>query len=64
VGIGLRDPRSQKRDLGHLSVSPFDIAEGKSFVISLPMKGGERGQSSSEGFFQSKWRPRMALMIQ
>jgi hypothetical protein len=28
VGIGLRDPRSQKRDLGHRSVSPFDIAEG------------------------------------
>jgi hypothetical protein len=27
VGIDLRDPRSQKRDLGHPSVSPFDIAE-------------------------------------
>jgi hypothetical protein len=25
VGIGLRDPRSQKRDLGHPSVSPFDF---------------------------------------
>jgi hypothetical protein len=33
VGIGLRDPRSQKRDLGHPSISPFDIAEGTSFVI-------------------------------
>jgi hypothetical protein len=39
VGIGLRDPRSQKRDptarrgrLGHPSVSPFDSAEGTSFV--------------------------------
>jgi hypothetical protein len=29
VRIGLRDPRSQKRDLGHPSVSPFDIAEGE-----------------------------------
>jgi hypothetical protein len=38
VGIGLRDPRSQKRDLGHPSVSPFDIAEGTSFVISLPTR--------------------------
>jgi hypothetical protein len=27
VGIGLRDPRSQKRDLGHPSISPFDVAE-------------------------------------
>ena len=33
VGIGLRDPRSQKRDLGHPSISPLDIAEGTSFVI-------------------------------
>jgi hypothetical protein len=39
VGIGLRDPRSQKRDptarrgrLGHPSVSPFDIAEDKGAV--------------------------------
>jgi hypothetical protein len=39
VGIGLRDPRSQKRDLGHPSVSPFDIAEGTSFVISLRTRG-------------------------
>jgi hypothetical protein len=31
VGIGLRDPRSQKRDLGHPSISAFDIAEGTSF---------------------------------
>jgi hypothetical protein len=38
VGIGLRDPRSQKRDLGHPSVSPFNIAEGTSFVISLPTR--------------------------
>jgi hypothetical protein len=41
VGIGLRDPRSQKRDLGHPSVSPFDIAEGTSFVISLPTRLSE-----------------------
>ena len=40
VGIGLRDPRSQKRDLGHPSISPFDIAEGTSFVIS-PVLGPE-----------------------
>jgi hypothetical protein len=41
VGIGLRDPRSQKRDLGHPSVSPFNIAEGKSIVISLPTQLSE-----------------------
>jgi hypothetical protein len=26
VGISLKDPRSQKRDLGHPSISPFDAA--------------------------------------
>jgi hypothetical protein len=41
VGIGLRDPRSQKRDLGHPSVLPFDIAEGTNFVISLPTRLSE-----------------------
>jgi hypothetical protein len=34
VGIGLRDPRSQKRDLGHPSVLPFDIGVTTSFVIA------------------------------
>jgi hypothetical protein len=43
VGIGLRDPRSQKRDLGHPSISPFDIAEGTSFVISLLMTKEREG---------------------
>jgi hypothetical protein len=33
VGIGLRDPRSQKRDPGHPSISPFDIAESTCFVL-------------------------------
>jgi hypothetical protein len=42
VGIGLRDPRSQKRDLGHPSVSPFDIAKGTSFVIALPTRSASR----------------------
>jgi hypothetical protein len=28
VGIGLRDPRSQKRDLGHPSVLPFGFSLG------------------------------------
>jgi hypothetical protein len=41
VGIGLRDPRSQKRDLGHPSVSPFDIADGTRFVVSLPTRLSE-----------------------
>jgi hypothetical protein len=37
VGIGLRDPRSQKRDLGHPSVSPFDFARAQalSFLSRL-----------------------------
>ena len=37
----MRDPRSQKRDLGHPSISPFDLAEGASFVISLPTRLSE-----------------------
>jgi hypothetical protein len=41
LGIGLRDPRSQKRDLGHPSISPFDIAEGTRFVVSLPTRLSE-----------------------
>jgi hypothetical protein len=48
VGIGLRDPRSQKRDLGHPSVSPFDIAEGTSFVISLPTRLSESAAPRDE----------------
>ncbi len=40
-GIGCWDPRSQTRDLGHPSISPFDIAEGTSFVISLPTRLSE-----------------------
>jgi hypothetical protein len=43
VGIGLRDPRSQKRDLGHPSISPFDIAENTCFVISLQLQDDKGG---------------------
>jgi hypothetical protein len=35
-GIGCTDPRSQKRDLGHPSISPFDVAGSASFFISAP----------------------------
>ena len=49
VGIGLRDPRSQKRDLGHPSISPFDIAEGTSFVISLPTRLNESAARDDKG---------------
>jgi hypothetical protein len=51
VGICLRDPRSQKRDLGHPSVSPFDIAQGTSFVnFSLrPESSGEHLPTSIAG---------------
>jgi hypothetical protein len=48
VGIGLRDPRSQKRDLGHPSISPFDIAEGTCFVISLPTRKPRVGFAPNE----------------
>jgi hypothetical protein len=48
-GIGLRDPRSQKRDLGHPSVSPFDIAEGTGFVISLPTRLSESAWPGCRG---------------
>jgi hypothetical protein len=34
VGIDLRDPRSQKRDLGHPSVSPFDMQ--RAYASSFP----------------------------
>ena len=49
VGIGLRDPRSQKRDLGHPSVLPFDVAEGTSFVISLPTRLSESAARDDKG---------------
>jgi hypothetical protein len=49
VGIGLRDPRSQKRDLGHPSISPFDIAEGTCFVISLPTRLSELAARDDKG---------------
>jgi hypothetical protein len=49
VGIGLRDPRSQKRDLGHPSISPFDFAEGTSFVISLPTRLSESAARDDKG---------------
>jgi hypothetical protein len=49
VGIGLRDPRSQKRDLGHPSVSHFDVAEGTSFVISLPTRFSESTPRDDKG---------------
>jgi hypothetical protein len=49
VGIGLRDPRSQKRDLGHPSVSPFDFAEGTSFVISLPTRFSKSAARDDKG---------------
>src|ERR1700688_4549261 len=49
VRIGLRDPRSQKRELGHPSISPFDIAEGTSFVISLPTRFSESAARDDKG---------------
>jgi hypothetical protein len=49
VGIGLRDPRSQKRDLGHPSISPFDIAESTSFVISPPTRLSESAARDDKG---------------
>jgi hypothetical protein len=49
VGIGLRDPRSQKRDLGHPSISPFDVAEGTSFVVSLRTRLSESAPRDDKG---------------
>jgi hypothetical protein len=49
VGIGLKDPRSQKRDLGHPSISPFDAAEGTSFVISLPTRLSKSAPRDDKG---------------
>jgi hypothetical protein len=49
VGISLRDPRSQKRDLGHPSISPFDFAEGTRFVTSLPTHLSESATRDDKG---------------
>jgi hypothetical protein len=57
VGIGLRDPRSQMRDLGHPSISPFDIAEGTSFVISLPARLSESAARDDKGEGDYSFRP-------
>jgi hypothetical protein len=48
VRIGLRDPRSQKRDLGHPSISPFDMqwAQALSF---LPTRLNESAAREDEG---------------
>jgi hypothetical protein len=57
-GIGCWDPRSQTRDLGHPSISPFDIAEGTSFVISLPTRLSESaslGMTRRELGFTGNW---------
>ena len=60
VGIGLRDPRSQKRDLGHPSVSPFDVAEAQAlpFLSRLASASrlllgiaGEKGGCWQKGLF-------------
>jgi hypothetical protein len=49
VEIGLRDPRSQKRDLGHPSISPFDFGESRCFVISLPIRLSESAARDDKG---------------
>jgi hypothetical protein len=55
VGIGLRDPRSQKRDLGHPSVLPFDVAKGTGFVIALPTRLSESAARDDKGEVGSPW---------
>jgi hypothetical protein len=64
VGIGLRDPRSQKRDLGHPSISPFDIVESTCFVISLPTRLSEsaaRDDTGEGGVSLRDWLPGSGL---
>jgi hypothetical protein len=42
-GFGYTDPRSQKRDLGHPSISPFDLLlPGPRFVIPLLTRSASR----------------------
>jgi hypothetical protein len=49
VGIGLRDPKSQKRDLGHPPVLPFDIGVTTSFVIAPPTRLSESVARDEKG---------------
>jgi hypothetical protein len=48
AGIGLRDPRSQKRDLGHPSISPFDFGEGslsrEASIVWLDLEAGRQAK--------------------
>jgi hypothetical protein len=64
VGIGLRDPRSQKRDLGHPSTSPFDAAEGTSFVVSLPTRLSESAARDDKGKGCSTWKAVAGTKVQ
>ncbi len=41
VGIGLRVPQVSKARPGHPSITRLDIAEGTSFVVSLPTRLSE-----------------------
>jgi hypothetical protein len=58
VRIGLRDPRSQTRDLGHPSVLPFDVAEGTSFVISLPTRLSKAAREDNRSKRLRRTQPR------
>jgi hypothetical protein len=57
VETGLRDPRSQKRDpaacrgrLEHPSVSPFDVADGTSFVTPLLTRLSESAAKTHDSY--------------
>jgi hypothetical protein len=42
VGIGLRDPRSQKRDLGHPSISPSILQRARALSFLSPVASASR----------------------
>jgi hypothetical protein len=49
VGIGLRDPRSQKRDLGHPSISPSILQKAQALSFSLPTRLSESAARDDKG---------------
>jgi hypothetical protein len=59
VGIGLRDPRSQKRDLGHPSVHPSILqrAQALSFLSRLASASRLFGMTRGEDRYQSTFTP-------
>jgi hypothetical protein len=60
VGIGLRDPRSQKRDLGHPSIHRFDNWRGHRLRGTLHLASGSDGCSRDHSERVTFWKTFLA----